>query len=158
MLYVYGAPTDRNHGHETAHALLAHAYRTLAGGGDLPPMDRTEQGKPYFLRSPWEFSLTHARTMAFCAMGGQPLGVDAETVRPIRTGVIGHTMNDAEQAWIFRQEDRDRAFSHPVDPEGGMGQTFGQGLNGRPQDITLTLGRELSGCGGCSRLVPDQRD
>ena len=136
MLYIYGAPTVHENGHETAYALLEYAYGRLAGGA-MPPIVRTELGKPYFLRSHLEFSLSHTKTMAFCAISNHPIGIDAETVRPVRGGVAERTMNPGELAWMAEQPDADRAFLQLWTMKEAWAKLSGKGLNGRPQEIVL---------------------
>ena len=44
--------------HEAGRALLAQLWAAHIGGS-LPPMAIAERGKPYFVDSPWHFSITH---------------------------------------------------------------------------------------------------
>lgn len=75
MIEVYYTTHDGD-GHATVWALLARAL-----GGELPPVARTANGKPYFTADGVPtFSLSHTKTLAVVALSrvGMPLGVDAE--------------------------------------------------------------------------------
>lgn len=136
MLNVYGAPSTRQGGHEMAYDLLTRAYEQVAGS-PLPPIDRTETGKPYFVRNALEFSLTHTKTMAFCALSSHVVGIDAETVRPVLPRVLERTMNPAELAWIDEQPDRDRAFLQLWTAKEAWVKLTGTGLQGCPKSVVL---------------------
>jgi phosphopantetheinyl transferase len=76
-VYIVGCELGGQIGHEAGRALLATLYKTHVGG-QLPTICVTSQGKPYFLDSPWHFSITHTRRHAFCVLSDQPVGIDAE--------------------------------------------------------------------------------
>ena len=136
MLWVYGVPIGTRSGHETAYALLTYAYQKTVGGR-LPHIHRGTWGKPFFLRSEIEFSLTHTKTMAFCALSDSPVGIDAETVRPVLPRVLERTMNPAELAWIAEQPDRDRAFLQLWTAKEAWVKLTGTGLQGCPKSVVL---------------------
>ena len=138
MIWVYGVPLDQKTGHDAAHALLAWAYGRHVGG-PMPELCRGPWGKPFF-RGGVEFSLTHTKTMAFCALGDCPVGVDAETVRAVRPRVAGRTMNPPELTWMEDFQDRDEAFLRLWTAKEAWSKLTGHGLDGRPKDIVLTVG------------------
>ena len=87
-------------GQGDAYALLA---ALLAGQGvsPLPPMARTERGKPYFPGRPdLCFNLSHSHGWALCAVADRAVGCDIEVVRPRRPGLPRYVMSDAEYAWF----------------------------------------------------------
>ena len=136
MLEIYTAPADRREGRRTAYALLERAYARHAGGL-LPPILRTESGKPFFPEGAFHFSLSHTRTMAACAMSSRPVGVDAETIRPVRPGVAERSLTAAELAWLQAADDRDLGFLTLWTMKEAWVKLTGRGLNGRPRDVTL---------------------
>lgn len=140
-------PLDGRSGHEAAYDLLERAYRRTVGG-PLPPVDKTEQGKPFFLRSGMQFSLTHTRTMVFCALSAQPVGIDAETIRPIRQRVALRTMNPEELAWLEAQPDRDRAFLTLWTAKEAWVKLTGEGLCWQPKRVELTFDGQTVGVRG----------
>lgn len=139
MLRIYGVPIGAQSGHDTAYGLLEHAYEQTIGGR-LPHIHRGTWGKPFFLRSDVEFSLSHTKTMAFCAIGDCPVGVDAETIRPVRPRVPERTMNPAELDWIAAFEDRDTAFLRLWTAKEAWAKLTGRGLDGQPRAIELAVG------------------
>jgi hypothetical protein len=56
--------------------------RTAIGADALPPMFRTESGKPYFEGGPF-FSLSHTDGAALCAVSDAEVGADIERVRSV---------------------------------------------------------------------------
>ena len=64
-------------GHEAGRALLAEAYRAHRGA-EPPEVVLEERGKPRFAEDPLQFSVTHTRNHAFCAISDRPIGIDAE--------------------------------------------------------------------------------
>lgn len=139
MLRIYGVPIGTQSGHDTAYGLLEYAYEQTIGGR-LPLIHRGTWGKPYFLRSDVEFSLSHTKTMAFCAIGDYPVGVDAETIRPVRPRVPERTMNPAELEWIAAFEDRDTAFLRLWTAKEAWVKLTGRGLDGQPRAVELAVG------------------
>ena len=138
MLWIYGLPLGAQNGHDAAYALLAHAYEQTIGGR-LPQIHRGTWGKPFFMRSAVEFSLTHTKTMALCALSDRPVGVDAETIRPVRPRVPERTMNPPELAWMARFADRDEAFLRLWTAKEAWSKMTGRGLEGRPKEIVLDV-------------------
>ena len=133
MLDVYGAPCAPAEARRTAYALLRHA---LGGPDPLPEILREEQGKPWIPGGP-AFSLAHTRTMALCAVSDEPVGVDAETVRPLRPGVARLSLQAHEQAWAAAQPDFDRAFLTLWTAKEAYVKLTGAGLQWRPKAVGL---------------------
>ena len=80
-------PRGSLNGSEAAYALLGHIVR-LKYGIDLPEIRKTPSGKPFFPAFPEiHFSVSHTKTHVLCAVSDRPVGVDVETVRPVRRGV-----------------------------------------------------------------------
>lgn len=71
------------------------------GVSPLPPIARTERGKPYFPSRPdVSFSLSHSGDWALCAVSGGAVGCDIELVRPRSAGLPRYALSDAEYAWF----------------------------------------------------------
>ncbi len=64
-------------GHTAGRQLLARMYRQYAGE-EMPEILCTPQGKPYFSRGPWHFSVSHTQQAVFCALSRKNIGLDAE--------------------------------------------------------------------------------
>lgn len=88
---IYHTALDGRGGHQAGRALLAMAYEREIGG-KLPEIRIGTRGKPYFVDSPVEFSITHTPHHAFCVLSHVPVGIDAEEmdrrVRPELAQVI----------------------------------------------------------------------
>ena len=53
-------------------------------GAELPRIEKTGEGKPFFPDRPEIFfSLSHARRFVMCAVGDRPVGADIEEARPL---------------------------------------------------------------------------
>ena len=64
-------------------ALLLWALGEAWGFRVLPPLARTERGKPYFPQFPGlHFNLSHSGQLTLCALSHLPVGVDIEQLRP----------------------------------------------------------------------------
>ena len=76
-VYLAGCELSGQTGHEAGRALLAGLYETHAGG-QMPSISVSSKGKPFFIDSPWYFSVTHTRRHVFCVLADRPVGIDAE--------------------------------------------------------------------------------
>ena len=63
--------------HAAAAALLSQLYRRVTGEA-LPPVCRTEMGKPYLENCPWHISVSHTPRHVFCCLATENVGIDAE--------------------------------------------------------------------------------
>ena len=62
-------------GHDAAYTLLEQLV-----GTPLPPIRRTELGKPYFADGGPHFSISHTTNHAFCYASERNIGIDAEEI------------------------------------------------------------------------------
>ena len=126
-------------GHEAAWQLLAQMYRQQTGQG-LPPVMRTKLGKPYFLDSPWCFSLTHTKSRVFCVLSRRPVGIDAEEMdRKINLALADKILSPGEQAQFDRAEDPQRALLTFWVLKEAQKKCSGQGLQPYPRDTDFSL-------------------
>ena len=58
-------------------------------------------GRPYLEGKGLHISITHSGNMVACAIDGQPIGIDAEMIRPIKLSLINRVCNDAEAEYIL---------------------------------------------------------
>ena len=100
MTALFGTACNKETRRETARRLLARAAFLTWGWTDLPPIARTERGKPYFPDFPaHHFNLSHTDGLCLCALSDAgEVGVDAETVRPHRPDFPRYVLNDEEFA------------------------------------------------------------
>lgn len=87
-------------GHEVGLELLESLYREETGNS-LPAIQRTPQGKPYFLQSPLHFSISHSKNHVFCCLCKENVGMDAEEMdRPVAPAVALRFCSEAERLRI----------------------------------------------------------
>lgn len=136
---VLFCPLSGRTGHEAAWALLEEGYRR-ATGEELPEVACTERGKPYFLDSPWHFSLTHTSRHAFCVLAKVPVGIDAEELdRDIRLELAEKILSPSEYAQFSRVEDKRLALLTFWVLKEAAAKCTGEGLRGYPNHTHFSL-------------------
>ena len=80
---------------------------TDASGGEFV---YNEYGKPFLAGGPY-FSISHCRHAIAVAIDSQPIGIDVESVRPLRQELVAKTMSSSEQALIAASEHPNRTFT-----------------------------------------------
>lgn len=93
-----------------ARALLRHAFRQDYGG-ELPKIEKTEQGKPYFPDFPEiYFSMSHSENEVLCALAENPVGCDIQKRRSLRPGFTERLTTERErqdfeffELWTLRE-------------------------------------------------------
>lgn len=91
---------------EDAYTLLAYAVRQHWGLSQLPPIARTEGGKPYFPTHPqYHFNLSHSGCFALCVLDDQPVGADIEVIRPHHPNLAQRICSREELDWLNAQSD-----------------------------------------------------
>lgn len=91
-------------GQGDVYALLAELLVEQRGVEPLPPIARTEGGKPWFPDRPeLHFSVSHSGNLALCALGEGAVGCDIEIVRPRREGLPRYCLGDREYAWFLER-------------------------------------------------------
>ena len=127
-------------GQGDAYGLLAELIKREYGLPALPPMERDENGKPFFPDVPGlRFNLSHSGRLALCGAGSAPLGVDVEVVRPRRAGLARHVFSEREYAH-FQQLGGDwGAFYTLWTLKEAKVKCTGAGLRQAPRAITVPL-------------------
>ena len=78
-------------GHTLGRELLAQLV------GELPPILKTETGKPYFVAGKLHFSISHTKNHVFCCVSHRNVGMDAEeTERKIDLRLARRYLSDPE--------------------------------------------------------------
>lgn len=138
-MIVLSCPLSGRTGHEAAWALLEEGYRRETGEA-LPQVARTERGKPYFLDSPWYFSLSHTRRHAFCVLARVPVGMDAEELdRPIRLELAEKVLSPSEYAQFSQAEDKRLSLLTFWVLKEAAAKCTGEGLRGYPDHTHFSL-------------------
>ena len=97
-------------GRKTVRSLLKYAVKT-SFNIEAPEIKKDKWGKPYFEEcSHIHFSLSHGKTHVLCGVDTMPLGVDVETIRPLRPGVRERVCASQELAvfdffdlWVLKE-------------------------------------------------------
>ena len=137
-------------GHEAGRALLASMYREAVGDA-LPTIAVAERGKPYFVDSPWHFSISHTKEHAFCALSEKSVGIDAEELdRRVNPALADKILSPGEKAQFDAAPDKNRALLTFWVLKEAAAKLSGEGLRGylNHTDFSLDDPRvtELDGC------------
>ena len=119
--------------------------------GQLPEIAIGERGKPYFVDSPWHFSISHTKKRVFCVLHDAPVGIDAEEMdREIRLQLAEKILSPGEKAQFDRAEDPRIALLKFWVLKEAAAKLTGQGLKGYPNHTDFSLEdpriRECNGC------------
>lgn len=137
-------------GHNAAWALLKQLYFEETGE-DLPPIAIGQFGQPYFLDSPYYFSLTHTNRHAFCALSRSRVGIDAEELdRPIKVSLAKRVLSKSELARFEASDNKRRALLSFWVLKEAYFKMLGTGLQGFPNQTDFSPRdprvREMDGC------------
>ena len=101
---------ENQSGHEAGRELLAALYLEETGE-EMPPILRTEQGKPYFSCGQWHFSISHTERHAFCCLSHKNVGIDAEEIgRKIDSRIAARYLSETEQVRLRNAPDQQVAL------------------------------------------------
>ena len=126
-------------GHEAGRALLAALYRGETGD-ELPEIRVTDRGKPYFVDSPWYFSISHTRRRVFCALAKRDIGIDAEEVdRNIALRLAEKILSPGERARFDAAPDPRKALLTFWVLKEAAAKLSGEGLRGYPDHTDFRL-------------------
>ena len=137
-------------GHGEGRELLARMYERFVGG-ELPEIAEMPQGKPYFINSPWYFSISHTKGHVFCALSTRPIGIDAEEVdRQIKLRLADKILSPMERQQFDAAFDKRLALLTFWVLKEAQGKYSGKGLAGYPNHTQFSLSdprvREIDGC------------
>lgn len=133
--------------HEQGRRLSVLAYRLLKQGlleeygiGENPVFEYNEYGKPSLIvgHPGIYFNLSHCREAAMCAVSDRPVGVDVESLRPVREGLLRYTMNEAEQRLIASAANPGVAFIRLWTMKEATLKLSGRGISNNMKDVIDT--------------------
>lgn len=131
MLLDYEA-CDVRRGHETGRKLLQRLYEQYTDS-QMPPILKTEQGKPYFADSPVHFSISHTKGLVFCVLSRKNVGMDAEPVdRPIDLRLAQKILSPGELARYEAADHKQAALLKLWVLKEAHAKLTGLGLRGYP--------------------------
>ena len=138
-ILLESAPLDGRSGHEAGRALLAALYRRETGE-ELPPILLTDRGKPYFVDSPWHFSISHTHRRVFCALSRENIGIDAEeSDRDVSLRLAEKILSPGERAQFEAASDPRKALLTFWVLKEATAKLSGEGLRGYPNDTDFRL-------------------
>ena len=127
-----------------AYLLLCQALREEYGIQENPVFEYGEHGKPFLADYPHIFfSLSHCQEAAACYVSNSPVGVDVETIRPLRPSLVNYTMNDGEIGQIRFADRPDLLFTRLWTQKEALAKCLGRGIDGHIKDL-LSLHPEAS--------------
>lgn len=136
--------------HEAGRLLLTRLYEQRYGK-QLPPVEKTPAGKPYFPGNEAYFSISHTKKNVFCVLSDRPVGLDAEEAdRPVKPSLARHILSKRELAqYECAQDPRLALLTFWVLKEAAAKLT-GEGIKGYPDhtdfDLTDPRVQRLNGC------------
>ena len=148
--YLAGQALHGHSGHEVGRALLAQLYQTHVGGV-MPEIAIADGGKPYFVDSPWHFSISHTKGHAFCALSPSPIGIDAEEMdRKIDLKIAPKILSSEEFAQFAQAEDPRLCLLRFWVLKEATAKFTGEGMKWHPTHTNFSLPdgriREMDGC------------
>lgn len=123
-------------GHTAGRKLLKQLYEEETGL-PLPEIAVAPRGKPYFINSDWQFSITHTQHYAFCALSQNPIGIDAEELdRDIDLRLAEKMLSEQEFAQYEQATDKRLALLTFWVLKEAQAKLTGEGLHGYPDKNT----------------------
>ena len=145
-----GEPLEGRNAHEAGRLLLARLYAERYGT-PLPPIERTEKGKPYFPGFDAYFSISHTKKHVLCVLSDHPVGLDAEEAdRPVKLSLAKHILSPGELVQYEQAEDPQQALLTFWVLKEAAAKLTGEGIVGFPNhtdfDLTDPRVQRLNGC------------
>ncbi len=122
-----------------AYQLLCEGLRRDYGIDAMPRFEIGEHGKPHLPDYPQlHFNLSHCREAVACAIDTRPVGIDIESYRPLKNGVLRYAMNEEEIVRIQAAPNPERAFTILWTQKEALVKLTGEGIT---KDIHNILDR-----------------
>ena len=90
------------------HLAVRLLFKLMMPAADLSQLVLADNGKPYLLGLPFQFSFSHCKGYAACAVDDQPIGIDIEIIHPRIIKVAHKFLNDQEKTMIARLDEKDQ--------------------------------------------------
>ena len=129
---IAGEALNGRRGHEAGRELLQRLYREETGE-NCPEIAVMERGKPYFVNSPWHFSISHTKKHVFCVLSDRPVGLDAEEAdRKVDFRLTERILSETEKRRVDGAEDKRAALLRLWVLKEAAVKLTGEGLRGFP--------------------------
>ena len=130
---------DGRTGHEAGRALLRTLWKENMVG-PMPEIAIADRGKPYFVDSPWHFSISHTKRRVFCVLHQSPVGIDAEEMdRDVNLQLAGKILSPGEKDQFDRAADPRMALLKFWVLKEAAAKLSGLGLTGFPNHTDFSL-------------------
>ena len=138
-MVVYAA--DKLNHREQAHGLLLRAAHETWNFKELPSIDRTVDGKPFFSDHPdHHFNLSHSGALALCALDSAPAGADIQIVKDSwRDALPRRVCSPNELEWLKEQCDFWPSFTLLWTLKEARAKYTGTGLKSGVRGISIPL-------------------
>ena len=158
-MFLEGRKLAGETGHEAGRTLLEEMYLRHIGA-PMPPIAVTERGKPYFIGSPWHFSISHSQRHVFCALSQKNIGIDAEELdRNIRLELAEKILSPMERVQLDAAEDKRLALLRFWVLKEAHAKCSGEGLKGYPNHTEFMLSDpRVRQCHNCLVAVIEEED
>ena len=138
-MFLEGRELKGQTGHQAGRELLARMYEQYVGG-PMPEIAVTQRGKPYFVDSPWHFSISHTPRHVFCALSRKNIGVDAEECdRDVRIMLAEKILSPQEKAQYDSASDKQRTLLQFWVLKEAQAKLTGEGLRLPPTHTDFSL-------------------
>ena len=138
-MYLEAMAITEETGHEAGRKLLAQMYAKYIGS-PLPEIRTAPRGKPYFLDSPWHFSISHSKRHVFCALSRKRIGIDAEEIdREVNLMLARKILSPMEQTQFAHVQDPRLALLTFWVLKEAQAKMTGEGLRGFPNQTEFML-------------------
>lgn len=97
-----------NEERRTQHLAVRLLFKLMMPDADLSQLVMADNGKPYLIGLPFQFSFSHCKGYAACAVDDQPIGIDIEIIHPRISKVAHKFLNDQEKAMIETLDEKDQ--------------------------------------------------
>lgn len=119
-----------------AYQLLCRGLQEEYGITQPPTFTYGEYGKPYLTNHPEiHFNLSHCKTAVACTIAPYPVGIDIESIRPVKEPVVRYAMNEEEAERILSSPTPDLEFSRLWTRKEALLKLTGRGINDNMRDI-----------------------
>lgn len=112
-----------------------------------------EYGKPYFSdRQDIFFNISHSDGMAAVIIADRTVGIDIQSVRPIKQRMIEMVCDDCEQKYIGNNDNKDECFIKIWSLKESYIKAIGQGMSFSMKKVNFDIGLldEITGTGKIS--------
>lgn len=123
-----------------SYLLLCKGLKEVFSFDEMPIFEYGEHGKPYIASRPdIHFSISHCKTAVACAVSTRPIGIDIETIRPLKEIVVKYAMNEAERNQILIATSPAETFTELWTKKEALLKLTGEGINDNMKDILSNL-------------------